>query len=91
MGKDPYDLYFNVPSGFRLVTVRCPGARVAATERKGNLATVRLLSPANGKLSWGRLHPLKRRAPTCCRRPTARCGVRDGDHVAAEAILAIWR
>jgi hypothetical protein len=52
VGQDPYDLYFNVPSGFRLVTVRCPGARVAATERKGNLATVRLLSPASGKLSW---------------------------------------
>ena len=52
VGKDPYDLYFNVPSGFSLVTVRCPGARVAAAERKGNLAIVRLLSPADARLSW---------------------------------------
>ena len=52
VGEDPYDLYVNVPSGFRLVTVRCPGARVAAAERKGNLAIVRLLSPADAKLSW---------------------------------------
>jgi hypothetical protein len=52
VGKDPYDLYFNVPDGWRVETVRSPGARVSAPERKGNLAIVRLLSPANATLSW---------------------------------------
>lgn len=52
VGGDPYDLYVNVPDGYRLSGVEVDGADEAGVQGDGTVRRIRLSSATGGEAAW---------------------------------------